>query len=249
MQKKPAYFADKDEKLIFTGGYMEIYIPDSLFTSGIATVIGEKVETMGLFNFRVMNKATDKRESSPVKTFKFPSKMITKPNVIETETLELIKGSGEEKYYVLKYFNGDVVMTSTNAIATVDNVETFIKMLNDGKIPSTIPYDNLLPLMIKNLEINSVNLQVSATLMSCIISELYRSKKNIAKPFRQEIGKSRDVSVFAYTNVNNRTVCSMNSTFSALTFEDIDSMITSSINKNRYGRNQAYTPVEELIKV
>lgn len=249
MKSKPSYFAEKDEKLIFTGGYMEIYIPDSLFSSGIATVIGEKVETMGLFNFCVMNKPTDKRDFSKLKTFNVPCKMITKPNIIEKENLVLIPGHEEEKYYVLKYFNGDVVMTSTNVIATIDNVETFIKMLNDGKIPKTIPYTELLNIMIRNLELNSVNLQVPGTLMSCIISELYRSKKDIAKPFRQEIGKNPSVSPYAYVSVNNRTVCSMNSTFTAMTFEDMDSMVTSSVNRERYGRNQAYTPVEELIKV
>lgn len=245
---KNAYFTEKDEKIYFTGVYMEAYIPDELFNKDISMYDGDIIETIGLFNYRVFNNIDEDRNKIPLKTLKVPTVVKTKPNSVSMTTLELIPGSGEKKYHVLKYFTDDILLTQSYTNALVDNVEKYIKLLNEGKIPNTIPYDEILDLTLKNLELNKINLNVSATLLSTVISEIYRYKKDMALPFRKIIGKDVSESQFNYVNTNARTICSFNSTTSALTFEDIDSMITTSINKKRYNRKENYTPIEKLLE-
>ena len=46
-----------------------------------------------------------------------------------------------------------------------------------------------------------------------------------------------------------RKICQYASTFSSITFEDIDSMITTSVNRAREKKPEADTPVEMLFKL
>ena len=56
------------------------------------------------------------------------------------------------------------------------------------------------------------------------------------------------VSDYSYFPASVRQVCQYNSTFTAVTFEDIDSMITSSLNKAREKTPENTSPVEQVIK-
>ena len=46
-----------------------------------------------------------------------------------------------------------------------------------------------------------------------------------------------------------RQICQYNSTFTGIIYEDIDSMITSAINRNRNGKEEGDTPMEKIIKM
>ena len=46
-----------------------------------------------------------------------------------------------------------------------------------------------------------------------------------------------------------RSVCQYASTFSAITFEDMDSMITASVNRLRDKKEESESPVENLFKM
>lgn len=246
---KVAYFKEKDDSVIFTGNYMEIYIPNSYFDMGLSEVNGEVIESMGIFNFRVNTSDKQDIESTKVHTFNIPTMISLKPSSVVNREFELLKGSGKQKYRVLKFFNGDTVLVSSSTVALVDNTEAFIlKLLSEGKIPNTINYEDVFKLFLKNLEMNNMNLNVSGMLLGLIVSELYRSKGDLAIPFRKVIGKNPNVSQTDYMAVNTRTLCSYSSTFAASTFEDIDTMILTSVNRKRLNKSQAYTPVEEIIK-
>ena len=45
-----------------------------------------------------------------------------------------------------------------------------------------------------------------------------------------------------------REICRYTSTFTAMTFEDIDSMVTSSVNRTRQNIPEPISPVETTIK-
>ena len=58
-----------------------------------------------------------------------------------------------------------------------------------------------------------------------------------------------DISQFDYQTASIRQICQYTSTFTALTFEDIDSMITTSLNRSRNKGNEVDSPIERIIKM
>ena len=46
-----------------------------------------------------------------------------------------------------------------------------------------------------------------------------------------------------------REICQYTSTFTAVTYEDIDAMITTSLNRTKTKAPEAYSPVEDIIKL
>lgn len=244
-----AYLKEDGESVVFTGSYMECYIPMYYFDKGVATLEGEFVNTMGIFNFRVTTNANQDIAKGKVHTFKAPSMIIMKPSSMEKREIELISGK-PEVYRVLKFYNGDKVLTSTNLVAHYDNVELFIlKLLSEGKIPDTIPYETVFKMLLENLELNAMNLGTPGVVYALVVAEICRYNKDLALPFRKIIGKGGSISQTDYTPVNLRTLCSYSSTFSALTFEDIDTMVITSVNKKRYNKKETQTPVEEIIRI
>jgi hypothetical protein len=82
-----------------------------------------------------------------------------------------------------------------------------------------------------------------------IIAELCRYKSNIEVPFRMMIGKDNaKVTEYDYNNINLKKLPSINSTFNAMTFEDINQSIISSIKKTRNKETENPSPVEKIIK-
>jgi hypothetical protein len=62
------------------------------------------------------------------------------------------------------------------------------------------------------------------------------------------IGKDISVSPYDYSMANIRKICQYGSTFTAMTFEDINSMITVSVNRTREKKNEMESPIEKIIK-
>lgn len=240
-------FLKKDDKCLVDVEYLEAYIPDKLFKKGLNEVLGDKVNLLGIFNFKVAGKDLDVSKSK-IYTFKFPTMMMSKPVSIEDKEMELIKGTGIQKYKVLKYYNGDQMMTSLQVVTSIDNVEKFVNLLIDGNLPNTLKYSDVHELFLKNISINKQDLGITALVISVVISEIYRYKNDMSLPFRKVIGKGK-AGEMDYISANARTVCANNSTFSALTFEDPNTMLVTSINKFRYNRKENYSPVEKIIRV
>ena len=83
--------------------------------------------------------------------------------------------------------------------------------------------------------------------MQFIIAEQCRYAKDPRTPFRKKIGKGSGVSEEDYMMQNMRTIASYNSTFAALTFEDISQMICSSLNMTRQNLPQNKSPIEKVL--
>ena len=241
------YLQEINDQVIFTGGYMEVYIPRYYFEDKVAIRIGNLIETLGMFVFRVFKSEDDKTDNVPTHIFNFPSIMATKPTDSYNAKLPgLIKGSSIEEFTVLKYYKGDVFINNVNMVQKSDNTVLFINLLNKGKIPSIIPYNKVLETEIANLEFNNVNLKVPATVMELIISEIYRDKNDLTKSFRFRAGQGANMMDYRPTNI--KSISTFNSTFTGITFENIDYNITASVNKARQGKSEAISPIEKTIK-
>ena len=243
-----AYLTKVKDKLLFTGTKMEAYIPDKLFKKNLNEYQGQNINLIGIFNYRIGDAKGNISNSSKLYTVKFPSKFVTKPNSYVTKEMELIPGMGSEKYHVLTYYKNDEVMVNTNIVKSIDNVKIFLDLLLSGNLPSTINYEDILKIMIKCAEINGETCGVTSLIYSVVCSELCRYRKDQSIPFRKIIGKDKAGQLDYYLS-NARSVCANSSTFSALTFEDIDTMLVYAINKKRYNKAENDSPLESIINI
>jgi hypothetical protein len=246
--KSYPYFKEEKDQVIFTGNYMEVYIPRFYFDNEISRFFGDKVETLGVFNFKVFS-SDAKKDKADIHTFKFPSFLVTKPTSNDFQELEnLVDGSDETSFAVLKYYKGDIFIDNVNVQQKSDNTILFIGLLHSGKLPNTIPYDEVLGLELDNTSFNGVNLNVSSTVLELIISEIYRDKADLSRSFRFKAGKAGKVSMHDYKAINIKQISTFNSTFTGVTFEDIDYNLVASVNKTRYNKKESESPIEKTIK-
>lgn len=238
---------DDGENIVFNGDYMEAYIPEFYFEGKLAEDYGQSIRVFGLFNVRTFSKGKPMK----LETFNVPTMIYMFPSEMEKKKdLQLVPGddSDVENYRIAKFYRGNVIMP--NSIPQdASNVELFLDLLTRGKVPKTIPYSQVLQVWQKNLAINGVKLGVTSTVLEIIISEIYRNKKKPEETFSKIIGKEPSTSEFSYRTANIREICARNSTFAALTFEDMDQMITSSLNINKYNKQESSSPIEKIIKM
>lgn len=240
-------FLESDgDHIIFTGEYMEAYIPEYYFDSKHAEDYGITIQVFGIFNVRTF--AKDK--PGELETFNIPSLIHIHPAEVEKKELQLIPGDDDEvlAYRVAKFYKGNKVMTNSIPQDS-SNVELFINLLFRGNIPPTIPYDQIIKIWLKNLDLNNVKLGVTSTIMEIIVTEIYRNKNKPEETFSKVIGNNPKTSPYAYRTANIREICARNSTFAALTFEDVDAMLTSALNINKYDRQESESPIEKIIKM
>lgn len=133
-------------------------------------------------------------------------------------------------------------------IVDSDNALTYLDIIMKGKLPTTIPYSKALNMWEKNQELNNVNFSVPSTTLEMILAVSYRDKDHVEKKFATVIGTDPSVSDYDYEMLNIRQICQYASTYTAMTFEDINSMITTSINRDRDKRDEMESPVERVMK-
>lgn len=234
---------DKEtDKVYFVGNYMEIYIPYNYFELHMADIIDEKIETLGIFIIRVFKDA-DKKDNSINHIYKFPTKITTIPSDRKKEKLK-INGVVDE-YLVLKYYKGDVFLNSTVYVESASFVVDFINLVNKGKLPRFLQYDDAVKLELKSIELNEVGYEVPGTILELIASEIQRDASDITKPYRYKVTNKTNKN---FLPVSIQSLPSQNGTFSSVTFENIDYQLISSINKTKYNKNETVSPLEKTIK-
>lgn len=239
------FIKDDGDNIVFTGNYLEMYIPDSYFESKLAEEFGNSIRVFGLFNIRVFD---EKNKPMKLETLNVPTMIYIHPSEVEKKELQLIDDGEVEKYRVAKFYKGNNIMQNS-VPQDASNVELFLKILTTGKVPKTIPYSQVLKIWQRNLDLNGVKLGVTSTILEIIIAEIYRNKKKPEERFAKLIGRDPSVSEYAYRTANIREICARNSTFAALTFEDMDQMIISSLNINKYNKEESESPIEKIIKM
>lgn len=232
----------------FTGDYMEFYIPEYYFQRNLAEELGGRLKVFGLFNVQLFDNKG--KPTGKIETFTVPSLIIIEMDEIETRRMKLLGLPDEEDelYHVVKYNSGDPIMAVDFAQDST-NVELFLDLLTGGKIPRTIKYSDILKIWQENLRLNSVHLNVASNVLEAIITQLYRNPNTPEETFAMVAGKTATPNELGYRPANIREVCARNSTFSALTFEDFDQMMTASLNRNRYGKKEMSSPLEKIIKM
>lgn len=245
------FITNEDNKVLVNVSFLEVYIPKYFEERKYLQFDNNMIEIFGLVNMRILKDEEEDRNSVKLNTLKFPSKFKTIPFEYEYQTISLLPDSIEDKYLVLRYRKGDVFMTSRTIVKDIENVEIMWNLLTDGKIPTTIPYDDILDLYLLNSSMNDVRLNVPATLISAMIAESYRLKSDNSIQLRKVLGKdpTNKKLQLDYSQLNTRQICAQNSSLAAMTFEDPTNMLLNSIVRKRLGKPEMETPMEKIIDV
>lgn len=229
----------KDDKILYNGVKMEAFIPKYFFDRRYIEEIGSSYFLFGIFETFHYNTEDDDRSKAMRASFQYPLKFYTYPDSTHKEKLDI--GDGEQIYTILTYYRDSVLFDNVNMIKSADNVEYITDLLMKGKL-DMIEYSDISKMFQLCKHYNSIDLAVPAIYEEVIISEFYRDPKDITRSARFV---ATDDNFYA-RGINEREKVSFTSTFSALTFEDKMSMLTSSINAKNENREEVISDIEKV---
>lgn len=227
----------------FIGKKCEIYIPEYFIdknnNNALATDLGDKIETIGLFVFKVDDRDTYELQLPISFQFQFTS--------VDKKVMRVKPGTTEKKFYVYTLKTGDAFVYDILHKQSVDDLKFFISKLIEGaKIPPYIPYSDVMGIFLNAMTATKItNLGVSAVSIEFLLSELYRSKQHLQKPFRLSYKGRSD---YNYKAIRITKIPQLNSTFTGITGEDINNQLVSAVLRTREGKIDRETPIEKIIK-
>jgi hypothetical protein len=232
------FIKQDNEKTIFNDdGEMIYYIPEKYFDINVAITIGEIIETLGIFTYGLYNSAGKQLK---LERFKCPTTIQCKPSSITKEpALHLIGTKEESAYRLLHFKKGDELICNINIPKDIVNVEKFVTLLTGGNLPDNIPYNEIHEYVIKNASLNGFNYKVSAQIIGILISELYRDRKDLSKPFR--LSGMKDM--LDYKAISIKKVPKYTSPYTAITSENADEAIASAMTT----KGTTKSPLEKVM--
>ncbi len=230
------------EQIIFQGEKLEIFIPSYFLDEDekIASIIGEKVKTLGIFWFRHKEKFYE---------IQIPVKIVFEFSEMYKDTLKLKSTMPETDYHVFVLKNNDIFLFDVNYKQSVDDfsLSFMAKLIEGAKMPPTVAYDEVMSIFINALQVTQIldKLGVSSVTLEMMLSEMYRNRRNLSNPFRLNFDPNKP---YDYRMLRIVKLPELNSTFTSLLGEDIDQQVVSAVLRNREGKPEKESPLEKLIK-
>lgn len=233
-------FNEKNKTFVF-------YVPENFFNNhsknAIAEIVGQYVSMIGLCNWAIVD-SNGKR--SELKPFDFPTMFLCKPFEIEkVKNLKLLKQLDPADYRLLKFHEGDEVVSQIRVPQIIDNVELFYKLaVITGKFPTTIPYDKGWKIFLENMSLNGNSYGLNAQLFGLVWAGLCRDPKDISRPFR--LTNMKDLN--NYKPISVKLLPNYISPYTSITSENFDESLMSAIMmKDTPEKDIPYSPLEKII--
>lgn len=240
------YFKEKDGFIYLTCYRAEFIIPEYYFESKFGNDVGQTIEVLGLFDVKFYDKDDNELDS---RVLNIPT--WTTLEVYDYNKESIVLGGETEPTLcrIYNYYNDMKIMPSY-CIADSANVESYLTFITSGKVPSMVPYSKTLKIWLKNQSMNKASLGVPSVILEMILAVAYREKGHPQNKFATIIGDPKStVTEFDYQMSNIRQICQYTSSYTAAIFEDMDSMITSSLNRTLHNEKEQYSPTEMIMKL
>lgn len=243
-----------DEKVIFTGKYMEIYIPRKNFESdptkkGISEYSGEYLETLGNFNFLVFPEGKENRDNFVMRSLNLAVRIKIEYSNTYKITTQLPSDLNPVDYTVFCLEKDDLFCVNLFQEKSAENTKDILTLIHSGNLPKAGSYEKQLAVYSGATLLNGTKLNSPLVIFELILAEINRWEKDPTVPFRKAItDPSLNVSEYDYLPVNLKQLPTLNSTFSAMTFEDIHQSTINSIKKTKYGEEEKESSIEKMIK-
>lgn len=232
-----------NKEVILTKPYCEIHIPEDYISHNIAELIGNEIDTFGLFNIYVWDDYDIENTKPRMFFFKFPSRIRTAPSVIDTR-----RGKDGEKLRILKYEEGDVLIKSIAVQENSDVARQMLDIMFNAYLPDTIPYNNIYSFWTRVNSFNGVKPAANEAILKIIISEICRDPTDLSRPFRHYLRDNISGDMLKRKMLNIRSIPKYNSTFASVTSGNAKQGITSSIARARSGKVDKDSPIELAIE-
>ena len=234
--------------------YAEMYIPEEIIDtptgdpkpSSVAYEYGTGFVTMGIAYMRFFKDPNANRDSVKVSTLVYPNLIETHPSD-STKGVDLMINGKADRYRILKYEHGDVLMEATSRKSS-QNCEMFMRLISSGKIPNSLSYDEIYQAWMDNYSINGMSPNAPAVVLQAIIGEMCRDPRDPSRQFSKVAGANPKVDPRSYQAMSMNAVSAYSSVMSALSFERMTEKLTSSINMTKSGIKQKKSPIEQIIK-
>lgn len=225
---------------IYCSEYIELYIPNSYFDSGIAQNRGASIESFGVLYIRQFPNG----QPGEIKMFNVP--IVAQFNVLETHSAVIDVRDKKIDCTVLEYPKDSYIMHQTLPKGR-EVANTFLDAVLGGKLPKTINYADLIDIWWRNLEISGISYKVPSKIFEMILASIYRNPHNLKERYGQLYGRQTNPNGYDYATENVRAVVKDLSTFSGMIFEDMGTMISNGINNSLTGAEEPESPLERII--
>lgn len=236
-----------DNKIIVTAPIIELYLPaEYAQKSNLYTMKGERVEFFGVCNMKKFDNEAGLENRSAAKTIPvgIPMILISNPSEIESNVQVQFYPDGPfRKCIVLRYYKDDEIVCNTQCIRSADNVTALMEMLENGKL-TFFPVKYIPALIQKVQDMNKVNLRLPTESIQAMIAERYRDPEHPSKKLRF----AKDPDSDDIVSVTPREETMLSSTYSAFSFEDINSSLIASVNRAKAGIHDEPTIMEKIIR-
>jgi hypothetical protein len=221
------YFTEKGSKILLNTHRCEIYVPDSYLETKMLGQDGEIFDLLFIVKYRLFHTDTDDASKLPIYEFHFPSMVLTKPDEVRHDTMDIY--GVKEKVTVLIYHRGGEIIYNCNIIKSSLMVERFVTLLINGKIRGSYVNSNN---MLNDIQkIHNTKLNVPQYVQHILLSEVYRSRKDLSQPARI-VASPLDKDDSKIRGLNMRENAAYTSTLAGVGFEDVKSMLTVADNRD-----------------
>ena len=222
------YFSRREgDSLLFNlDGYLEYYVPEDYFEGKSGIMEGSYVKLLGSFNYRIFD---ENDKPGNLMTFNYPTMFMCRPGETKKKVkLKLDDHLDEAEYRVLIFRKDDQLITRIHTEQEMDNMSELFRLhLKTGKVPNTIPYDQLYLFPYECMGLNGGKYSVHSQAMGLLYSKICRDPDDINKPFR--MSKAIDNSMTGYRPISIKLAAKMISPFVSLTSENMDQAIVSAV--------------------
>ena len=234
-------------KVLVDSWCLDIRIPKDYFTLGMAEMVGDRLNTIGIFRFRV-------KDSEKGREKRFIMNLPNPIEVLPAQEFSAVEDGPEaedaqgrpEQLRVFRLMRSDALMESETIVMNPKNVQKFASLLHSGHLPKTT-YEAVYHQYVQVQADNKTDLGVPSSTIEGIIAEICRYKKDRGKPFR--LGLAKGAKDEEYVMVGLKTLPHLLSSFSGVSFEDMNRALTTGVSRTRRGEEEKITPMERTIKM
>ncbi len=245
----PPFIRRDGNALLYNGdGTLQYYIPENYFDGRSAIIEGSYIRLLGSFSYRIISKSNKLGE---LRLFNWPTVFLCRPSVItKMKQVKLDEQTPEADYRVLEFVDGDQLVSNVHTPQDIDNTKELLGLhMMTGKIPHSIPYDDLYLYMYESMKLNGSGFDIHAQLMSMLYSKLCRDPENPANLFRLSKAINKDMT--SYIPMSVKEVPKYISPYAALTSENMDEGIVASVllsDDESTGKSKhKYSPLEQVL--
>ena len=231
---------------------IDVFIPDEYIGSEYRgtpyySVYGSQIKYFaGLCHMRIYQ--TEKEFNNPLSVNTYvlgvPTTLTCQPSDVDVREVQFTKTGPLRKRIVLTFFKNDIFVSNVNAIANTAHMMIMLLRIDGGKLDG-IPPQVLYSIIRDGEKMNYMNLRIANEELQAYLSERFRDPSDPSKRLRHT---SKDPDSDISLSYRMREDAMQTTTFQAITYEDINNSLITSVNRKHAGIINEPTAVERIVR-